>query len=323
MIGPADFADRGRLEAPRITQLKSLLSQFLRRVQNDDGGWGYQHGLSSRAEPTSWVLLALSEREEGSSEATSIQRGRDWLLSAQLKDGSWPASTGQMEGCWQTSLACLSLLAGGAPSSAVKNGIRWLCDFWPVEHGFWWNLQRRILGRDKDVLQNDFLKGWSWTRGTASWVEPTSLALIALQRCPLEILPSRSARRIQLGEAFLYDRECPDGGWNCGNPVVYGVPGEAQVGPSVWALLALRKHVERPGNQTGIRWLESRYPHLHSPSSLALAFLCLQQYRREVSPPSAPLASFLEGGEWLGDTLVLAWSLVGLKGGEGWLLPSR
>ena len=39
---------------------------------------------------------------------------------------------------------------------------------------------------------------------------------------------------------MLYDRMCPGGGWNCGNPMVYGVPGEALIVPTVWALLALR-----------------------------------------------------------------------------------
>ncbi len=322
MTEPTDSPE-GRGPDDRTAHLKSLLSQFLTKVQNDDGGWGYQHGLSSRTEPTSWVLLAMSKQEEGSPEAASIQRGRDWLLDAQLKDGSWSAQPEQMEGCWQTSLACPALLVHGAPSSAVKRGIRWLCDFWPAEHSLWWSVQRRILGKDKHVRQNEFLKGWSWTRGTASWVEPTSLALIALHRCPPEMLPSRAARRTRLGEALLYDRECPDGGWNCGNPMVYGVPGEPQVGPSVWALLALRKYAERSGNQAGIRWLEARYPHLQSPSSLALAYLCLQQYEREISPPSTALASLLKGDEFPMDTVVLAWSLLGVNGGGDWLVPLR
>ena len=323
MIEPTDSADSRPPDAHRISPLKSVLSQILTRAQNEDGGWGYRHGLSSRTEATSWVLLAMSKQEEGSREGTCVQRGRDWLLRAQLKDGSWSAQPGQTEGCWQTSLACLALLVHGAPSGAVKSGIRWLCDFSPAEHSLWWNVQRRILGKDKHVRQNEFLKGWSWTRGTASWVEPTSLALIALQGCPPEVLPSQAARRIRFGEALLYDRECPDGGWNCGNPLVYGVPGEPQVGPSVWALLALRKYFGRLGNQTGIRWLESRYPHLRSPSSLALAYLCLQQYGREISLPTTALASLLERDELLGDSLVLAWSLLGLKGGAEWLLPQR
>ena len=29
---------------------------------------------------------------------------------------------------------------------------------------------------------------------------------------------------------MLYDRMCPGGGWNCGNPKVYGVAGEPLVG---------------------------------------------------------------------------------------------
>ncbi len=46
-----------------------LLSSFidqaylssLRRSQNSDGGWGFRAGYESRAEPTTWALIAFQE----------------------------------------------------------------------------------------------------------------------------------------------------------------------------------------------------------------------------------------------------------------------
>jgi prenyltransferase beta subunit len=81
---------------------------FLRKAQNQDGGWGYSPGAVSRVEPTAWVLLALAGFADPA-HGDAIQRGADWLLSAQLRDGSWSAFPGQEQGCWVTALGCLAL----------------------------------------------------------------------------------------------------------------------------------------------------------------------------------------------------------------------
>src|SRR5438876_464221 len=90
--------------------------------------------------------------------------------------------------------------------------------------------------------------GWGFHPGSSSRVEPTSFALLALEQAPKDLLPAAAARRRQLAESLLRDRMCPGGGWNCGNPRVYGVAGEPLVLPTAWALLALRAHPERPEN---------------------------------------------------------------------------
>lgn len=75
------------------------------------------------------------------------------------------------------------------------------------------------------VRQDSRLRGWNWTPGTASWVEPTAHALLLLRMLPPETLPSPAARGRQLAEQMLFDRMCPGGGWNSGNPLIYGVAG--------------------------------------------------------------------------------------------------
>jgi hypothetical protein len=74
----------------------------LKRGQGPDGGWGPY--VSSQAEPfdTALALLALAPLRGGavvaapftSSElAQAIARGRQYLISVQADDGSWPETT--------------------------------------------------------------------------------------------------------------------------------------------------------------------------------------------------------------------------------------
>ena len=46
--------------------------------------------------------------------------------------------------------------------------------------------------------------GWSWTAGTASWVEPTAYALLVLRAAPKDLMPSKAASRSEScrGDAF-------------------------------------------------------------------------------------------------------------------------
>ena len=60
--------------------------------------------------------------------------------------------------------------------------------------------------------------------GTVSWVIPTALAVIALERSRwLNLVsPNELKRRVNLGHTMRLDRMCPGGGWNAGNSIVYG-----------------------------------------------------------------------------------------------------
>ena len=228
--------------------------RFLREAQNPDGGWGYRPGNHSATDPTCWALLALASSERVELDQTS--RGIQWLLRVQLPDGSWPAVAGQSQGCWVTPLGCLALQQHGAAPDAVGKGVSWLKHSWPGEGRFWQRLRMRLFASSSLVRQNHSLRGWSWTPGTSSWVEPTAYALILLRNLFPNSAPPSLARRQQLAEAMLYDRMCPGGGWNSGNPFVYGVAGEPLVGPTVWALLALQHRRDRAENQKSLEWLE-------------------------------------------------------------------
>lgn len=66
---------------------------LIRKGQDKGGGWGPYVNSSSEPFDTALVLLALARQRNADGQAEMIRRGRAYLLSVQLEDGSWPATT--------------------------------------------------------------------------------------------------------------------------------------------------------------------------------------------------------------------------------------
>jgi Squalene-hopene cyclase C-terminal domain len=296
---------------------------FLRNAQNADGGWGFLQGTLSRAEPTCWSLLALLQSTK-LEDKDAVTRGMHWLRSAQLANGSWPTTPEEESGCWVTSLVCLTLLPAGdsiktnRSEEAVARGLRWLCADWPQDSTPWRRLLAKFAPEHHGSPINNAYRGWGWTPGTSSWVEPTSFALLALERAPREIRPGSAKQRRDLAEAMLYDRMCAGGGWNCGNSRVYGVAGEPLIVPTTVALLALRAYPQRAENRASLEWLEREAGSIQAAGSLALARIAVEAYGHEW-PSNAPKFSDLyEKSESLQSVQVVAWMCLAL-GAQNWL----
>lgn len=298
--------------------LERVCLPFLLNSQNSDGGWGFRTDTHSRVEPSAWAVIALSE--PGSSEKVSepAARGLNFLKSCQLPDGSWAASPEGQEGAWVTALACWALLWRQEFAENVGRGLAWLCAERPGEAQTWWRVIRTLRGAQRLSSQKDSYYGWSWTHGTASWVEPTSFALMVLDAAPKE-LSQAAARRSKLARAMLYDRMCPGGGWNCGNPMVYGVAGVPQIGTTAWALLALRRSPDRMENRVSLEWLEQAWPKVQSPASLALSRLALEVYGRDTSKLAADLREQIDKAEVPLNIPTVSWSTLALAGNQSWL----
>jgi hypothetical protein len=218
-------------------------------------------------------------------------------------------------------MASLALYELGDSPDRVAGGLHWLSKTWPVEGRLWRRISLKVLRRNRVAQQDESLRGWSWTPGTASWVEPTSYALIGFRHIPKVLHPPDAERRRRLAVRMLYDRMCPGGGWNSGNPLVYGAAGVPRIGPTVWALLALQDYEDRPETRRSLDWLEGAYSQIQGPGSLALAHLCLQLYNRAVAALEPSLSTLNSNNQFLGDTLVAAWAAIALSGRPLWLSP--
>jgi Prenyltransferase and squalene oxidase repeat len=303
---------------PEKSFLERVCLPFLRSAQNVDGGWGFHPDSESRVESSCWALLALTSAKQAS-DVDPVERALRFLLGAQLHDGSWPATPEEKTGCWVTSLACLALMHGKKDSaSAIAAGLQWICSDWPRDSTAWRRFISKLIPAREDTPINLSHRGWSWTPGTSSWVEPTSFALLALQQAPANLRPASADRRQQLGEAMLYGRMCPGGGWNCGNPRVYGVAGEPLVVPTSLALLALREHSQLAENAASLQWVEQSIPRIRTAASLALAKICLNAYDHLWPQQSATFIDFHSRNEFLKSVQVVAWTSMALSEGM-WL----
>lgn len=294
-------------------------SDHLRQAQNSDGGWGYHPGTQSCIEPTALAILALRGHEATSGQALSS--AVQWLRRTQLPSGTWPTASGEHPGCWVTALADLALLKLSSPSDdAIAKALQWLCAAWPAEGNAWWLIRQRWLHKGEvAVRQNHSLHGWGWTPDTASWVEPTASVLLLLKNVPERFRPPEAKERIQMGDAMLADRVCPGGGWNAGNPLVYGEPGIPRVGPTVWALLALSDRKDRAANVRSLEWLERNDQNIQGPGSLALAHLCLKVYGRPTAPIEPRLHAFYLNNHFLNNITTTAWASLAVGAVPDWL----
>ena len=292
---------------------------FLGNSQNADGGWGFHPGSESRVEPTSWAVLALGASEKATDSAGIRDRGFQFLRDAQLADGSWAASPEMTTGCWVTTLACWALTADAPARQQVEAGLKWLCEDWPRDSVSWRRLLARFSSERKISAQDGSLRGWGWTPRTSSWVEPTSFVLLLLTRAPREAWPSGADQRRELARRMLYNRMCPGGGWNCGNPMVYGVPGEALIVPTVWALLALRDEPTRPEFVMSLDWLDKNVKDVRGAGSRALARIGLEICGRKWPATGATFADFYDRNEFLQSVPVSAWACLALSKRREWL----
>jgi len=233
----------------------------LRALRRESGAWGYGEETAPAAEPTALAALALLRHEPEVAESASL-----WLVRHQSPRGSEAAVAARPEAAWTTACACLLWSAMNAHPHARDAAIRWLLS----SEG-----ATTPQPRDGIVGQDSTLVGWPWIDGTASWVEPTSLAILALAAGG-----KRDHPRTRSGLAVIRDRAIPGGGWNMGNPIVFGTPLRPQPAPTGLALLALAHAgtTTEPTVGPAIEYLRSSLPETRAPGSLGWGMLGLRAW---------------------------------------------
>jgi hypothetical protein len=236
----------------RQMSARHRLSEELRNRQlPGNRGWS-ESGRQLATEPTAWALMA----SRSSWPASGVREGFEALLSMRQPDGLWSAfadSTGRS--LWATALALRALMSRPAQAPAVAASLDALAQSYPLEAS--WLVRLKFRYADRHVRFDPTKYGWSWVPETVSWVVPTSMALITLARGRNRGLIGGNVldARLQLGAKMLLDRACPGGGWNAGNPVVFGVPLRPHVDATAIALAALRMRYQHLTVSASLDWL--------------------------------------------------------------------
>jgi hypothetical protein len=209
-----------------------MLIEELAGKQNRDGGWPYVRG-TSWTEPTVYAVLALL----GAGEAEYARRGLRWIARNERPDGGWPAQPGIDQSTWVTALVAL-LPPEQLGQEAHRRAIVWLLGMTGEESTLTYRLREWLLGNAR--LGDNESVGWPWVPGTAAWVGPTSLAILALEKENTLRPRADLRRRVEEGRGFLMQRMCHDGGWNHGSVRAYGYESLPYPETTGQALAALR-----------------------------------------------------------------------------------
>ena len=289
------------LSVPDRPELRAGMSAVLQQARNADGGWAYHSGKRSRIEPTCWALLALSQGGTPNLEPLrQWPRSENWLIDI---PGAPPNHA-------FNAIAALTLLQSASTSAAAETIVRLLI----ASKGMTFGPDSPAVAR-----QDNSLEAWSWVDGTASWVEPTAWSVLVLkQRLARGRYPD-AAERVRLGEEMLSDRACRGGGWNYGNPNVYGKDLMPYVPTTALALLALQNRRDEPAVVRGLQQLQRDVLSERSTVALSLAIICLRAYELPAIAPEQYLTQLIADRHsppgWNDDLLGLAMALYALSDG--------
>lgn len=249
---------------PRGSAFAAAAAALLRPALGGDGGFAERPGGRFRPDATAWAAIALAGTAgEG---AILAARACDRLAAAQRPDGSVPVAAEHPAAVWPTALALLAWQTAGGWTQARERAEGFLLSVTGT----------RAEGGSVPELGHDVsLRGWPWTVGAHSWVEPTALALLALRRAGRASHP-----RVGEGLRLLLDRQLSGGGWNYGNTTVFGAELAPQPDATGAALAALAGAAQGAAVAASLALLERELPGLGTPVSLAWAIVGLGRWGR-------------------------------------------
>lgn len=202
-------------------------------LQNRDGGWPYRKGGGSSTEPT---VLALLAQTVDQADPQSVERATAWLRATQRQDGGWPPQTRVSQSTWVTALVAL-VPRDALGVSRHARAIDWLMGQTGREASLAYKLRNELLGEGGGVIGKH--EGWPFFPGAAAWVTPSAISILALEKARRYQMPGGIQQRIEIGQQFLMDRICQDGGWNYGRANTLGVEADSYPETTGQALLAL------------------------------------------------------------------------------------
>ncbi len=222
---------------------------------------GYAADAAPATEPTSLAALALLVH--GRSDAA--RPALDWLAKLQGDDGSVGVREGEATPGWPTSLAVIAWksIASDQFSGRVERAAGWIV-----------SARGETTPRAPEFGHDTEIAGWSYAEATHSWIEPTSLHVLALKAAG-----RGTHERTRDGVRMLIDRQLPTGGCNYGNTLVLGQMLRPHVQPTGIALLALAGEDDPSGRvSTSVKWLRQAIGPRTTAASLSWALLALRMH---------------------------------------------
>jgi hypothetical protein len=262
-------------------------------------------GGAYRPDATAWAVFSLAATRSGVHDQDKIDSGRSRLAASQLEDGRVGLSTSNPESFWLTPLAILAWHGSKKHAELRSRAVNFLLR----TSGKHW------VKEDNSPLAHDTsIQGWSWTQDTHSWVEPTSLAILALRTSGLG-----DHARVREGVRLLMDRQLPAGGWNVGNTLVYGVELYPQPDCTGLALSALVDCVPRSEVEKSLKYLTSQVARVRTPLSLGWGILGLGAWGQKPGQTTALIGECMDRQAKHGayDTMLISLLLLSLNAREG------
>ncbi len=248
-----------QVETAPVEALDALRGRML-----PGGGFAPSAGVSeARPDATAWAVIALSLHGV---EANLLAPARKSLAEVQREDGSVPIGPGPPDAFWPTPLALLAWRGREEFAEARGRAAAFLLETTGLHFE---KPKTSPMGHDTA------LRGWPWTAGTHSWVEPTALSVMALT-----LEGHGKHERCLEAARLLVDRQLPGGGWNYGNTLVYGTELRPLAQATGVAASALAGRTEEASVADSLRYLEGEVERTRTPLSLSWSLLGLTAWGR-------------------------------------------
>jgi hypothetical protein len=278
---------------------------YLIETQDHSGGWGYADGGTPSLEPTALAILALRDLDQA---APVVHRAVEWITATQHADGGWGLNGLDPRSSWHTAWGVLALSELADTVVSFQRGRDWLVTV-PVY---------RVKDLDahqsyeQDLKIDINLVGWPWASGEASWVPPTALAVLALNRN--SPVPEAQAR-LEEAVRYLQDRRIPRGGWNVGSPSMFDGVLPAHTIPTALTLLALNVHAPALIQPGDLAVLRQKALEDGGAKALGWALFTMRMLGQETSALRAQLLAVqLADGSWESNPHSTAVAQLGLEG---------
>ena len=277
---------------------------YLISTQHETGGWGYSPGHKSVIEPTATVLLSIRDEPKA---INIFQKGMNWLLSSQHQDGGWGINEDDPESGWHTAWALIALKHSNPSNDSIVRAVEWL------SYVSTYQFTQDEL-RDPKILVSDtaVALSWPWLPGQGCWIEPTALAVLALEGLAQSQV---ATTRMRAAFDYFHQNRTPIGGWGLGNAGPYEtvvLPDAYRTALVLMALARVQPKEIQSNDLSALRQDMQQDPCILSLSSGLVALKTLGEYDHDIS--SQITDNQLQDGSWNNNPFFTAWAMMALRG---------